>query len=73
MAPGIRQTELWDVLPKVIEGYFVEFRPFVRFCKFPNCSHVHESGCSVLSAVVRGLISTMRFESYRKQVLGDCE
>jgi ribosome biogenesis GTPase len=71
--PGIRQMELWDVLPEEIEGYFVEFRPFVRFCKFPNCSHVHESGCGVQSAVTRGLISTMRFESYRKLVLGDGE
>jgi ribosome biogenesis GTPase len=69
--PGIRQLELWDVLPEEIEGYFVEFRPFVRFCKFPNCSHLHESGCGVQAAVARGLISTMRFESYRKLVLGD--
>ena len=71
--PGIRQLELWDVLPEEIEGHFVEFRPFVRFCKFPNCSHVHESSCGVRSAVARGLISTMRFESYCKLVLGDGE
>ncbi len=71
--PGIRQMELWDVHPEEIEGYFVEFRPFVRFCKFPNCSHVHESECGVQSAVARGLISTMRYESYRKLTLGDGE
>lgn len=71
--PGIRQMELWDVLPEEIEGYFVEFRPFVRFCKFPNCRHLHESGCGVRSAAARGLISTMRFESYCKLVLGDGE
>ena len=71
--PGIRQMELWDVHPEEIEGYFVEFRPFVRFCKFPNCSHVHESDCGVQSAVARGLISTMRYESYRKLTLGDGE
>jgi len=71
--PGIRQMELWDVLPEEIEGYFVEFRPFVRFCRFPNCSHVHESDCGVQSAVARGLISTMRYESYRKLTLGDGE
>ena len=69
--PGIRQMELWDVLPEELEGFFVEFRPFVRFCKFPNCSHVHESGCGVRAAATRGLISTMRFESYCKLVLGD--
>ena len=69
--PGIRQLELWDVLPAEIEGHFVEFRPFVRFCKFPNCRHLHETGCGVRSAVARGLISTLRFESYCKLVLGD--
>jgi ribosome biogenesis GTPase len=69
--PGIRQMELWDVHPEELEGYFVEFRPFVRFCKFPNCSHVHETGCGVRAAATRGLISTMRFESYCKLVLGD--
>ena len=69
--PGIRQMELWDVHPEELEGFFVEFRPFVRFCKFPNCSHVHESGCGVRSATTRGLISTLRFESYCKLVLGD--
>ncbi len=69
--PGIRQMELWDVLPEELEGFFVEFRPFVRFCKFPNCSHVHETGCGVRAAATRGLISTMRFESYCKLVLGD--
>lgn len=69
--PGIRQMELWDVHPEEIEGYFVEFRPFVRFCKFPDCRHLHESGCGVRSAAARGLISTQRFESYCKLVLGD--
>ena len=71
--PGIRQMELWDVHPEEIEGYFVEFRSFVRFCKFPNCRHIQESGCGVQSAVARGLISTMRYESYCKLVLGDGE
>lgn len=71
--PGIRQLELWDVLPEEVEGYFVEFRPFVRYCKFPNCSHLHESDCAIQAAVARGLISTMRYESYRKLVLGDGE
>ena len=69
--PGIRQMELWDVHPEEIEGYFVEFRPFVRFCKFPDCRHLHESGCGVRSAAARGLISTLRYESYCKLVLGD--
>ncbi len=71
--PGIRQLELWDVMTEEVEGYFVEFRPFVRFCKFPNCSHLHEADCAVQAATARGLISSLRYESYRKLVLGDGE
>ncbi len=69
--PGIRQMELWDVLPAEVEGFFVEFRPFVRFCKFPNCSHLHEADCAVQAATARGLISSIRYESYRRLVIGD--
>ncbi len=69
--PGIRQMELWDVLPEELEGHFIEFRPFVRFCKFPDCSHLHESECAIQAAVARGLISTVRYESYRKLILAD--
>lgn len=69
--PGIRQMELWDVHPEEIEGFFIEFRPFVRFCKFPNCSHLREADCAVQAAVVRGLISAIRYESYCRLVIGD--
>ncbi|HID22307.1 MAG TPA: ribosome small subunit-dependent GTPase A, partial [Planctomycetaceae bacterium] len=62
--PGIRQMELWDVLPEEVEGFFVEFRPFVPKCKFPDCSHTHESDCGVKRAVAHGLISPCRYESY---------
>jgi ribosome biogenesis GTPase len=62
--PGIRQLDLWDVIPAEVEGYFVEFHPFVRQCRFPDCSHRHEEGCGVKQAVARGMISMMRYGSY---------
>lgn len=69
--PGIRQLELWDVIPDEVEGYFVEFRPFVMGCKFPDCTHTHEAGCRVKWAVIRGMISHTRYESYCKIREGD--
>jgi len=69
--PGIRQFRLWDVLPEEVEAYFVEFRPFVALCKFPDCSHTHETGCGVKSAVAAELIAPMRYESYLKIVAGE--
>jgi len=62
--PGIRQMELWDVLPAEVEGYFVEFRPFVAYCAFPDCTHTHEANCCVKQAVQGGLISRARYDSY---------
>lgn len=71
--PGIRQMELWDVIPEEVEGYFLEFHPYVRECKYPDCSHRHESGCEVKRAVSRGLISMLRYESYCRIREGDAD
>jgi ribosome biogenesis GTPase len=69
--PGIRQMELWDVHPGEVEAYFVEFRPFVPLCRFPNCLHIDEEGCAVKAAVRQDLISITRYESYLRIVSGD--
>lgn len=69
--PGIRQFELWDVMPEEVEGYFVEFRPFVTLCKFPDCTHTHESSCGVKGAVESDCISRRRYDSYLRMIQGD--
>ena len=69
--PGILQMELWDVAAAEVEAYFPEFHPFLRECRFPNCSHIHEAQCGVKRAVVRGLVSHQRYESYCRIRMGD--
>jgi ribosome biogenesis GTPase len=69
--PGIRQLELWNVQPEEMEGFFLEFRPFVPRCKFPDCLHLVEDGCAVRDAVQQDLISQIRYESYLRLVIGD--
>ncbi len=64
--PGLRQFELWDVERGEIEAHFIEFRPYIPLCKFPDCSHVHESGCAVKEAFYWGQIHPGRYESYLK-------
>ncbi|MHC5543509.1 ribosome small subunit-dependent GTPase A, partial [Singulisphaera rosea] len=64
--PGLRQFELWGVDPGAVEGHFVEFRPYIPLCKFPDCSHTHESECAVKDAVHWGQIHFGRYESYLK-------
>jgi ribosome biogenesis GTPase len=62
--PGIRQFQLWDVLPEEVEGFFPELRPFVPLCVYPDCTHTHEDRCAVKRAVQRRLISASRYKSY---------
>ncbi|WP_417849616.1 ribosome small subunit-dependent GTPase A [Thalassoglobus sp.] len=69
--PGIRQLQLWDVQTEEIEGLFIEFRPFVTRCRFPNCSHTHENNCDVKSAVEAGLIAPLRYQSFLRMVLNE--
>ncbi len=64
--PGLRQFELWGVKPANVDGYFVEFRPYIPLCKFPDCSHTHENDCAVKDAVHWGQIHFGRYESYLK-------
>jgi ribosome biogenesis GTPase len=62
--PGIRQFQLWDIIPEEVEGFFVEFRPFVPLCAFPDCTHTHEERCAIKDAVEKRLISASRYTSY---------
>ncbi len=62
--PGVRQFELWDILPEEVEGFFAEFRPFVHLCAYPDCTHTHEDRCAVKRAVYRREIHISRYTSY---------
>jgi ribosome biogenesis GTPase len=64
--PGLRQFELWDVAPAELSGHFLEFRAYAPHCRFPDCSHTHEHGCAVKTAVRWGEIAACRYESYWK-------
>ncbi len=64
-SPGIREFGLWHMEEdQVLEG-FIEFRPFMGYCKFRDCSHRHEPGCAILKALDEGKISQTRMDSYR--------
>lgn len=69
--PGIRSFQLWDVIPEEVAGYFREIRPFINFCRFPDCTHTHEDDCSVKWAVADGKIDPRRYESYCQMRIND--
>lgn len=62
--PGIRQFQLWDLMPEEIEGFFPEFRPFVPLCGYPDCTHTHEDRCAIKRALDRRFIRASRYLSY---------
>jgi ribosome biogenesis GTPase / thiamine phosphate phosphatase len=62
--PGIRQFQLWDVIPEEIAGFFRDLRPYVSHCRYPDCTHTHEEPCAVKDAVADGFIDARRYESY---------
>jgi ribosome biogenesis GTPase len=62
--PGIRQFQLWDIVPEEVAGYYRDLRPYVSLCRFPDCTHTHEADCAVKDAVADGRLDARRYESY---------
>lgn len=62
--PGIRQFQLWDIVPEEVAGYYRDLRPYVSLCRFPDCTHTHEASCAVKDAVADGKLDARRYESY---------
>ncbi len=71
--PGIRQFQLWDVIPEEVAGCYRDLRPYASRCKFPNCTHTHEADCAVKDAVADGRLDARRYESYCHLLAGEME
>jgi ribosome biogenesis GTPase len=71
--PGIRQFQLWDVSAEEVAGFFLDLRPYLNLCKFPDCTHTHEDQCAVKYAVADGRLDERRYESYCHMFAGDFE
>ena len=69
--PGIRQFQLWDVIPEEVAGYYRDLRPYINLCRYPDCTHTHEADCGVKSAVADGRLDVRRYESYCHLFAGD--
>lgn len=71
--PGVRQFELWDIVPEELPAYFRELRPLVSRCRYPDCTHTHEEDCAVKDAVADDLIDARRYDSYCRLREGDAD
>ncbi len=58
-------TNRYDIIRKEeLAGCFREFEPYIGDCRFNDCAHVCEKGCSVIAAVESGKIHKSRHSSY---------
>ena len=64
--PGIKGFGLIDIDDKELCRYFPEMMRLAPDCRFYNCTHTHEPGCAVRSAVEGGRVAWSRYESYLK-------
>ena len=62
--PGIKGFGTFDIEPEELTSYFKEIFAFSKDCKFTNCTHTHEPGCAVRTAVENHYISESRYQSY---------
>lgn len=62
--PGVKEFRLWGIEPEDAPELFREFRPYLGGCQFSDCSHTHEPGCAIKTAVESADISRLRYESY---------
>jgi len=63
-SPGIREFGLWHMEEQALLEGFVEFRPFIGYCRFRDCRHQNEPGCAINEALARGEISERRMNSF---------
>jgi ribosome biogenesis GTPase len=71
--PGLRQFQLWDIIPQEVAALYRDLRPFVSLCRYPDCTHTHEEDCAVKNAVADDLLDERRYESYCHLFAGDLD
>ena len=62
--PGIKGFGLVDLEKEELSRYFPEMMALLQSCKFHNCRHINEPGCSVIDAVNKDVIGLSRYKSY---------
>ncbi|AZQ12015.1 Putative ribosome biogenesis GTPase RsgA [Shewanella khirikhana] len=65
-SPGVREFALWHLPADRVSWCFVEFRDYLGTCKFRDCKHQDDPGCSIREALEDGKIHQDRFNNYHR-------
>ncbi|WP_072908718.1 ribosome small subunit-dependent GTPase A [Malonomonas rubra] len=63
--PGMRELHLWGEEEDLAES-FTDIEELATGCKFSDCAHKTEPGCTVRAAVDDGRLSASRLKNYHK-------
>jgi ribosome biogenesis GTPase len=63
-SPGFQEFGLMHITPQRLAELMPDLRLHLGGCRFYNCSHRHEPGCGVRTALERGEISPSRYRLY---------
>ncbi len=61
-SPGLQEFALQHLDPDTLAHAFVEFRPYLGHCRFRDCRHQGDPGCSLQQAVADGQINPARLK-----------
>jgi ribosome biogenesis GTPase len=63
--PGMREVGITSS-DEGLETTFDTIMEFAKDCQYKNCTHIHEAGCAVISAVENGEIEESAYSNYLK-------
>lgn len=65
---GIRELQLWAG-GQALDDAFSDITQLAGECRFRDCSHANEPGCSVLAAIAMGGLEVSRLDHWRQMQL----
>lgn len=65
-SPGVREFALWHLAEELVAWCYVDFREYLGHCKFRDCKHRDDPGCSLQQAVAAKELPAWRLDNYHR-------
>lgn len=66
--PGFTSFEILEAEEENLASFYPDIEAHAKNCRYDNCRHLKEPGCSVREAVSAGKIHKLRYDSYVKNI-----